>query len=151
MRLSPKLASAIGASLLILTACGEKTDAPSVRSLGGAAETGVKTGDKKFDRAIECWALTSSAYFAHLAFGSEQTGNVPNPDQEIYGNWSKEMALMAHDKGMNYEEYQELQKKAQKPTRLYKLQVEPEVANAIQSCIDAVPPLNPRPDPSWPT
>lgn len=148
-----RFAPAIIAGLFLVTACGENGGSEgglAVRTAAAEAETGIKTGDRKFDEAINCWALTNAAYFAHLALGGSQTGNVPNPDHGVSGIWSKEMALMAHDKGMSYTEYQDLQAKAQKPTRLYTLEVEPEMAKAIQTCIDKTPPLNPRPDPSWP-
>lgn len=148
-----RFAPAIIAGLFLVTACGESGGSEgglAVRTAAAEAETGIKTGDRKFDEAINCWALTNAAYFAHVALGSSQTGNVPNPEPVVYMTWSKEMALMAHDKGMSYTEYQDLQAKAQKPTRLYTLEVEPDMAKAIQTCIDKTPPMSERPDPSWP-
>ena len=142
--------AAIGAALT-LTACGDAAEeaAPKITSKQDT-EIAVSTGDKEFDATMRCWALTNTAYFVHIALGDGQPGNLPNPDASVYGIWHKKLSIMAYDKKMSLDAFQEMMSKAKSSVAVYSVEVEPEYAAAVQTCIDTTPPPIDAPDPSWP-
>ncbi|OZB14188.1 MAG: hypothetical protein B7X53_14390 [Hyphomonas sp. 34-62-18] len=142
--------AAIGAALT-LAACGKADEqaAPKITSKQDT-EIAVSTGDKDFDATMRCWALTNTAYFVHIALGDGQTGNLPNPDASVYGIWHKKLSIMAYDKKMSLDAFQEMMSEAKSSVAVYSVEVEPEYAAAVQKCIDTTPPPIDAPDPSWP-
>ncbi len=150
MRPSRTLLTALGASLFMLAACGEAAENKGLKiNSDGTSKISVSTGDKEFDATMRCWALTSGAYFLHIALQGE-TGNLPNPDSSVYEIWGKKLAIMAYDKKMGFEEFQAMKNKAKGSVSVYSLEVEPDYAAAVQKCIDTTPPPIDAPDPSWP-
>ncbi len=150
MRHSLKLVPVIMAGFLLLSACGDKSEKTGLKiNSDGDSKISVSTGDKEFDATMRCWALTSGAYFLHIALQNE-TGNLPNPESSVYEIWGKKLAIMAYDKKMGFEEFQAMKNKAKGSVSVYSLEVEPEYAAAVQTCIDTTPPPIDAPDPSWP-
>lgn len=147
--LTPTLAAL--AAALLLSACGQASEQPAPK-INSKQDTklAVATGDKEFDATMRCWALTNTAYFVHIALGSGQAGNLPNPDPSIYGIWHKKLSIMAYDKKMSLDAFQEMMRKAKSSVAVYSVDVEPEYAAAVQKCIDTTPPPIDAPEPSWP-
>ena len=150
MRLPSTSIPAMAASLIVLAACGEATGASGLKvNTDQDTKIAVSTGDKEFDATMRCWALTSGAYFVHMALPGE-AGNLPKPDEMVYGTWAKKLAIMAYDKKMGFEEFQTMKNKAKSSVSVHSVEVEPEYAAAVQACIDTTPPPITEPDPSWP-
>lgn len=131
---------------LLLSGCGQKD--------GGAARNGdakeLTVSGSEFDTVLRCWALTSSAYFRHMALAGE-SGNLPKPDEAVYSGWAKRLAILSFNKGMGFKAFNEMKAKAKRDVRGYSLTVDPDHAAAVQTCIDSVPTPTNEPDPSWPS
>ena len=135
------LVAALAGGALFLSACGSEPEAAG----GGAA-----TGDGEFDTVLRCWALTSGAYFLHMALAGE-SGNLPKPDEATYTGRDKKLAILSFKKGMGFKAFNEMKNKAKGDVRVLSLNVDPAHAAAVQTCIDGVPPPTDEPDPSWPS
>lgn len=154
MRFPSPLIPAMAAGLIVLAACGQPSNTSSNKpglkiNTDQDSKISVSTGDKEFDATLRCWALTSGAYFVHMAL-HDKPGNLPNPDENVYGTWGKKLAIMAYNKKMGFDEFQAMKNKAKGSVSVYSLEVEPEYAAAVQKCIDTTPPPINEPDPSWP-
>jgi len=146
MKLALKCLTPLAASGLLLSAC-----APSNGTAEGDNATEVAaSGDSELVTALRCWALTSGAYFQHMAL-ADQTGNLPKPDEAVYTGWAKKLAILSFDKGMGFKAFNDMKSKAKGDVRIHSLTVKPDHAAAVQTCIDSVPPRTNEPDPSWPS
>lgn len=146
MKFAPKHIASLASALLLLSACGQKDG----ETPGDGDAKALAGNGSELDTALRCWALTSSAYFQHMAMAGE-TGNLPKPDEAIYTGWAKKLAILSFNKGMGFKAFNEMKDKAKGDVRIYSLAVDPERAAAVQTCIDTVPPPTSEPDPSWPS
>lgn len=103
------LVPALAAGALLLSACGSGQETAG----GGAATEVAATGDSEFDTVLRCWALTSGAYFQHMAMAGK-SGNLPNPDEAVYTGWAKKLAIMSFKKGMGFKAFNEMKNKAKR-------------------------------------
>ncbi len=147
MRSTVKLIAPLGGALILLSACGQDGEAAAGSE---GAKAAVAAGDSELSTALRCWALTSGAYFQHMALSNE-SGNLPKPDEAVYTGWAKKLAILSFNKGMGFKAFNDMKGGAQREARVYSLTVEPDHAAAVQSCIDTVPPPTNEPDPSWPS
>lgn len=143
---SSKYLGPLAAALLLLSGCGQKDGGAA----GGGETDAAVAGGGELDTALRCWALTSGAYFQHMALAGE-AGNLPKPDEAVYTGWAKKLAILSFNKGMGFKAFNEMKDKAKRDVRIYSLTVEPDHAAAVRTCIDTVPPPTSEPDPSWPS
>ncbi len=146
MKPAAKYIGLLAGPLFLLSACGQKEGA----SAGDGEATKPVANDSELETALRCWALTSGAYFQHMALAGE-TGNLPKPDEAVYTGWAKKLAILSYKKDMGYKAFNEMKDKAKRDVTIYSLTVDPGHAAAVQTCIDTVPPPTDEPDPSWPS
>lgn len=145
MKPTPKYIGPLAGALLLLSGCGQKDDGTA----GGKPDAPVASSSE-FETVLRCATLTSSAYFQHLALAGE-SGNLPKPDEAVYTAWAKKLAILSFNKGMGFKAFNEMKAKAKREVRVYSLNVDPDHAAEVQTCIDTVPPPTNEPDPSWPS
>ena len=63
MKFAPKHIASLASALLLLSACGQKDG----ETPGDGDAKALAGNGSELDTALRCWALTSSAYFQHMA------------------------------------------------------------------------------------
>lgn len=146
MKSASRYFASLAGALSLLSGCGQNGGEAS----NGKSSTETVNNGGELKTSLQCWALTSDAYFKHLAL-ADQSGNLPKPSEAVYTGWAKQLAILSFDEGMGFKAFQSMKDKAKREVRGTSLTVEPEHAAAVQTCMDTVPPLSNRPDPSWPS